>query len=159
MLSLGRVSALAALAAVMVGVTACSPSVSLQPAPDANNPRCADVTVRLPSQLADQDRRWTDAQSTGAWGGAETTIIISCGVTVPGPTTLPCQEFGAVDWIVDDADAPFYRITSFGTDPAVEVYLNSDVVASADVLDVLARIVIDTLPTNGLACVDRPANG
>lgn len=154
----GRLTATAALVAAALTITACTPTVSVDAAPDANNPRCADVTVRLPSQLAGQDRRWTDAQATGAWG-SPTSIIIRCGVPVPGPTTLPCQEFGAVDWIVDDAEAPFYRITSFGTDPAVEVYLNSEVVASADILDVLARIVVDTLPSNGLACIERPSEG
>ncbi len=149
--------ALGTLLCASLALTACSSTVSLTPPPDAANPHCADVTVRLPASLAGQDRRWTDAQSTGAWGNPSV-IIVSCGVTVPGPTTLPCQEFDSVDWIVDDTEAPNYRITSFGTDPALEVYLNSDVVASADVLTAMSRIVVDTLPTNGLSCQDRPTS-
>ncbi|QPE03543.1 DUF3515 domain-containing protein [Microbacterium schleiferi] len=136
-------------------LAACSTTVSLQPAPDANNPHCADVTVRFPQTLDGFDRRWTDAQSTGAWGDdGASDIIVACGVDVPGPTTLPCSTLSGVDWIVDDADAPYYRITSFGTDPAVEVYLDSDTVSSAEVLDTLGNIIVDTLPVNGLECTD-----
>lgn len=148
--------ALGMLLLAALALSACTSTVSLTPPPDAGNPHCADVTVRLPDSLAGQERHWTDAQSTGAWG-SPTSIIVSCGVTVPGPTTLPCQRFNSVDWIVDDAEAPYYRITSFGTDPALEIYLNSDEIASADVLDTMSRIVVDTLPTNGLSCQDRPA--
>ena len=57
--------------------------------------------------------------------------------------------------IVDDTDSPYYRITSFGTDPAVEVYLDSDTVSSAEVLDTLGNIIVDTLPVNGLECTDQ----
>ena len=48
----------------MVALAACSTTVSLQPAPDANNPRCAEVTVRFPQTLDGFERRWTDAQAT-----------------------------------------------------------------------------------------------
>lgn len=138
-------------------LAACSTTVSLQPAPDANDPHCAEVTVRLPQTLDGFARRWTDAQSTGAWGeeGGGSNILVACGVEVPGPTTLPCSTLSGVDWIVDDTDAPYYRITSFGTDPAVEVYLDSETVSSAEVLDALGNIIVDTLPVNGLECIDQ----
>lgn len=154
-----RRGSLVAVVGVMLAMllAACSPTVSLEPAPDANDPHCADVTVRFPQRLDGFDRRWTDAQATGAWGEADTAIIIRCGVPVPGPTTLPCTPAGGVDWIVDDTEAPYYRITSFGTDPAVEVYLNSEVAASAEVLDVLSGIMVGTVPTNGLTCTDSGA--
>ena len=63
----------------MVALAACSTTVSLQPAPDANNPRCAEVTVRFPQTLDGFERRWTDAQATGAWGeqGGGSNIISS----------------------------------------------------------------------------------
>ncbi|WP_434970511.1 DUF3515 family protein [Microbacterium sp. bgisy207] len=141
--------------AILLLLAACSTTVSLQPAPDANNPACADVTVRFPKTLDGFDRRWTDAQSTGAWGSGASDIIVACGVEVPGPTTLPCSTVGGVDWIVDDSDAPYYRITSFGTDPAVEVYLNSETASSAEVLDVLSNIIVQTLPVNGLQCTEQ----
>ncbi|WP_341578808.1 DUF3515 family protein [Microbacterium schleiferi] len=151
------IAVLVVCATSLVTLAACSTTVSLQPAPDANNPHCADVTVRFPQTLDGFDRRWTDAQATGAWGvdGGGSNIIVACGVAVPGPTTLPCSTLSGVDWIVDDADAPYYRITSFGTDPAVEVYLDSETVSSAEVLDVLGNIIVDTLPVNGLQCTDQ----
>lgn len=49
-------------------LTGCSGDVPMIPADDANNPACADVIVRLPSTVDGLDRRYTNAQSTGAWG-------------------------------------------------------------------------------------------
>ena len=47
-----------------------------------------------------------------------------------------------MDWIIDDAEAPRYRVTTYGRTPAVEVYLDNDVVSSAEVLDTLSQIVV-----------------
>ncbi len=141
------------LAAVGIAATACSSTVALEPAPAANDPECAEVTVRLPSELAGEPRRWTDAQATGAWGDPAA-ILLTCGVDQLGPTTLPCQTVGGVDWVIDDSDAPRYRVTSFGRDPAVEVYLDNDVVSSAEVLDSISRLVV-LLPTDGSTCTVR----
>lgn len=125
----------------------------MEPAPGANEAACAEVTVRLPGQLGGQPRRWTDAQATGAWGDPAA-VLLSCGVEPPGPTTLPCQSVDGVDWIIDDADAPRYRVTTFGRTPAVELYLDTQVVSSADVLDKLSNI-IGILPTDGSECTER----
>ena len=137
-----------------VGLAGCTSTVALDPAPDADNPRCADVTVRLPAVVGGQDRRWTDAQATGSWG-SPTAVILTCGVVPPGPSTLPCHTVEGVDWLIDDTDAPHYRVTSFGRTPAVEIYLDNNVVSSADVLDSLSRIV-SLLPTDGATCTSRP---
>ena len=59
-----------------------------------------------------------------------------------------------VDWIIDDADAPRYRVTTFGRMPAVELYLDTEVVSSAEVLDALSGIV-GLLPTDGSVCTER----
>ncbi len=104
-------------------LTGCSTTISVDQPPDANNPKCAEIMVRLPSQLSDQSRVWTDAQSTAAWG-TPTRIIMACGVTPPGPTTLKCVSLGGVDWIVDESAQPNFRITSYGRTPAVQVYLD-----------------------------------
>ncbi|GAA3627171.1 hypothetical protein GCM10022200_06950 [Microbacterium awajiense] len=141
------------LAAVGLAATACSSTVALEPAAGANDPECAEVTVRLPAELAGEPRRWTDAQATGAWGDPAS-ILLTCGVDELGPTTLPCQTVGGVDWVIDDADAPRYRVTSFGRQPAVEVYLDNDIVSSAEVLDSLSRLVV-LLPTDGSTCTVR----
>ena len=137
-------------ATAVAALTGCTSTVSLEPGPDANDAACAEVSVRLPAQLDGQPRRWTDAQATGAWGDPAA-VLLTCGVEPPGPTTLPCKTANGVDWIIDDTDAPNYRVTTFGRTPAVEVYLNNKVVSSADVLDALSSIV-SVLPTDGSEC-------
>ena len=127
----------------------------MTPAAGANDPQCAEVSVRLPGELAGLERRWTDAQATGAWG-SPAAVLLTCGVEPPGPTTLPCQTVGGVDWIIDETEAPSYRVTTFGRTPAVEVYLDTTVASSADVLDRLSTVV-SLLPTDGSTCSDRPA--
>lgn len=133
-------------------LTGCTSTVSLQPAENANAPACADVTVRLPDTVDGQPRRWTDAQATGAWGDPAS-VIITCGVPELGPTTLPCHSVNGVDWVIDESDAPRYRVTTFDRTPAVEVYLDNDVVSSAQVLDRLSQVV-SVLPQNGQVCTE-----
>lgn len=131
--------------------------MSLQPAPEANTPACADVTVRMPDSVDGQPRRFTDAQATGAWGDPAA-VILTCGVPEIGPSTLPCQSVNGVDWVIDEADAPRYRVTSFNRTPAVEIYLDNDVVSSAQVLDRLSQIVT-VLPQNGRECTEAGTAG
>ena len=138
----------------VIVLAGCGTTVALEPAPGANDPHCADVTVRLPATVGGQERRWTDAQATGAWG-TPATVILTCGVEPPGPSTLPCQTVEGVDWIIDDAEAPHYRATTFGRTPAVEVYLDGDIVPPADVLDGLSRIVSLLPADDGVTCTDR----
>jgi hypothetical protein len=136
-----------AVAGLAAGLAGCSTTVSLNPAPDANNPTCAGVMTGLTSlaggTLDGQVRHWTDAQSTAAWG-SPSTIIMSCGVTPPGPTTLKCVSLGGIDWIVDPKHSPRLWITTFGRTPAVQVYLDSSAQAGVDpneVLGTLGRII------------------
>ncbi len=143
---------LVALATALL--SGCSSTVSLEPAPDANDPSCAEITARLPGEVAGQPRRWTNAQATGAWGSPES-VLLTCGLEPPGPTVMPCQTVSGVDWIIDESEAPRYRVTTFGRVPAVEIYLDNDVVSSAAVLDRLSPIVA-VLPSDGATCTDRP---
>lgn len=142
---------------ILVGtvLAGCSATVSVPPAPNANDPLCAEVSVRLPAAVDGQERRWTDAQATGAWG-APTAVILSCGVDVPGPTTLPCQDFDGVDWIIDDEGENRYRLTTFGRTPAVQVYLDNALVASGPVMGDLSKAV-SVLPVDG-ECTPRPGD-
>ena len=71
------------LTAVFVSLAGCAAIVPLEPAPDANNPGCAEVIVRLPERVAEQPQRETNAQATGAWG-SPASILLHCGVSVPG---------------------------------------------------------------------------
>ncbi|MGO4103768.1 DUF3515 domain-containing protein [Leifsonia sp. YAF41] len=147
----------AALAAPVLFVGAlllsgCAAAVPMQPAPDATNAKCADVVVHLPISVADKAELETNAQATGAWGepGASA-ILLHCGVDVPGPTTLPCVSINGVDWIEDDADAPLYRFTTYGREPAVEVVVDSKAVAGSTVLADLTNAV-SVIPATG-ACL------
>mgnify|MGYP003556664411 FL=1 len=150
---LARVS-LAAIVVVAGSLLAgCSSTVSMQPAPDANNPLCADVTVKLPNRIGTLERQYTDAQATGAWGDP-TGVLLSCGVPVPPPTTMPCQTFKGVDWIIDESQLPQYTATTYGRDPAVEVVIDGTAVSGSIALEDLANAV-QSLPKYGLGCTDE----
>ena len=141
------------LLAAGLGLAGCAGTVSLTPADNANDPACAAVSVRLPASVAGQDRRWTDAQSTTAWG-SPASIILTCGLTPPGPSTLPCRSLDGIDWLVDESQAADdrYTFTTFGRDPAVQVYLDYTVAGSADVLGSVSRILAAQLPSTGAVC-------
>ena len=93
-----RLSAVLLVAAAAVTLTGCSSTVSMTPAKGANDPACAAVTVRLPDAVDGQQRRWTDAQATGAWQSDDgrTTVLLTCGLEPPAPSMLPCQTAGGV---------------------------------------------------------------
>ena len=126
--------ALLAGAFALLALTGCSSTVALEPAKDANNPLCAEVTVRLPDAVAGQDRRWTDAQATGAYGDP-TSVFVACGVEVPGPTSeLQCITLEGIDWLVDESQSPNMRMTTYGRDPAVQVFVDTQVVSANEAL-------------------------
>ncbi len=135
-------------------LTACSTTVPMEPAPDAAAEACANLTVRLPDSVAEQPRRWTDAQATGAWG-SPATVLLTCGVPVIAASELACQTVDGVDWLVDDAEAPRYRLTTFGREPAAEIYVDYDVVSGFDAAMSLSA-AIKQLPQVGPTCSDRP---
>ncbi|KFF60360.1 hypothetical protein JF66_04985 [Cryobacterium sp. MLB-32] len=135
-----RSGAAASLLLSALLLTGCAAAVPLEPAADAINPACADVVVHLPASVADQPARETNAQATGAWGDPAA-VLMHCGVTVPGPTTLPCLNVNGIDWIEDDADAPRYRYTTYGRDPAIEIVIDSEKVSGTTALVDLASAV------------------
>lgn len=140
-------------AALIAGLTGCAGTVSMQPAEGANSPDCAAVTVRLPAVVDGQPRQWTDAQATGAWG-SPSSVLLTCGLETPGPSTLQCETVGGVDWLIDNSEAPLYRFTSFGRTPAVEVFLDYDVVSGRDALAAVSPAVA-LLPETGSVCTPR----
>jgi hypothetical protein len=145
-----KISRLATLAttaiALSLALSACSPTVSLEPAADANNPGCADVIVRLPDGVDGQERRTTNAQSTAAWGNP-TTVILRCGIEPVEISTLPCVTASDVDWLVDESAKPSFRFISFGRDPAVEVIVDSENAVGVNVLDSLSPAIQTIEPT------------
>lgn len=146
-MKMSRLAALSAAAiALSLSLSACSPTVSLEPAADANNPGCADVIVRLPDAVDGQERRTTNAQSTAAWGNPAT-VILRCGIEPVEISTLPCVTANGVDWIVDDSAKPSFRFISFGRTPALEIIVDSENAVGVNALDSLAEAVKSIEPT------------
>lgn len=133
MFTRARLIPAAVVVASALTLAGCAAEVPLTAAPDANNPTCAAVTVRLPNSVAGQAQRETNAQATGAWG-TPATVLLHCGVAVPGPTTLPCVEVNGIDWIEDDSAKPLYRYTTFGRSPATEIVVDSRKVSGTSAL-------------------------
>jgi hypothetical protein len=133
---------LAGLLIVAAGLTGCTATVSLERAEDGINPTCADVIVRLPETMGELAVRQTNAQGTGAWG-TPATVTLRCGVEVPGPTTDLCIDASGIDWVTDDTQAPIYKFTTYGRDPAIEVIVNQD--ESADAAIVTGRTALDAV--------------
>src|SRR6478609_10490222 len=129
-----RRSLVAGLVVLAGALAGCSATVTLEPAAHANDPRCADVIVRLPATVDGKERRWTDAQATGAWGDPAA-VLLTCGVDSPGPSTLRCITVGGVDWLVDESESPRFRLTTYGRTPAVELYIDNRLVSPNSVLD------------------------
>lgn len=154
----------ASIASMLVGsllLVGCAAAVPMTPARDATNVACADVIVHLPTTVADQESRETNAQATGAWGDPAA-VLLRCGVTVPAPTTLPCLSINGIDWIEDDSDAPTYRYTTYGRDPAIEIVIDSEVVSGSTALIDVSNAV-GYVPATG-AClgaedVELPTDG
>jgi hypothetical protein len=137
------------LAASLVG---CASTVPLEPAADANNPGCADVIVRLPDSVSDQQRRETNAQATGAWG-SPTSVLLYCGVEVPSASTQRCIQVDGIYWLVDDTDKPSYVLRSYGREPAIDVVVDAEEAGPTPALMDLSRAVSYTR-TNGHECTD-----
>ncbi|WP_445443831.1 DUF3515 family protein [Clavibacter sp. km1a] len=146
-----RAAAVAAAACgIALAVAGCAPTVSLEAAPGATDPLCADVVVHLPAELGTAPLRETDAQGTAAWGDPQSTVILRCGVATPGPTTDACISYDDVDWVEDDSRAPNIRYTTFGRTPAVEVVIDSTQASYTALTDLSG--VVSVIPQTA-ACV------
>lgn len=121
-------------------VSGCASTVSLEAAPDSNNVRCADVSVRLPDSVDGLAKRLTNAQATGAWGNPAS-VLLRCGLPEVLASELPCVTTSDVDWLVDASQAPSYRFITFGRNPATEVIVDSKKVSGATALDAVAEAI------------------
>lgn len=135
-------TALALLAGIALSgaLSACSATVSLEAAADSNNPACAEVSVRLPDQVAELTKRATDAQATGAWGNP-TAVLLRCGLPPVEVSELPCVTANGVDWLVDESAKPSYRFITFGRNPATEVIVDSTKAAGVTALSDLSSAI------------------
>ncbi|TJY68836.1 DUF3515 domain-containing protein [Arthrobacter sp. CAU 1506] len=127
-----RLAALISLG-LLGSLTACSPVVTVDAAPDAANPGCAPMMVILPQYVADFPRRETSSQSTAAWGDPSQ-VILRCGVQVPGPTTDQCVSVNDVDWVLREGENGYWTATTYGRTPATELIFKPDDVAESSVL-------------------------
>ncbi|WP_217183744.1 DUF3515 family protein [Streptomyces sp. AC495_CC817] len=107
--------------ALLAALAGCSTTIHLEPAADADNPACADVSVLLPDAIGELERVWTDAQATGAWG--DPTVVLRCGVPVPAPSTDECTTISGVDWLVLAQEEDRQRLVTYGRDPAIEIII------------------------------------
>ena len=128
-----------ALAAVgLVALGACTPTITVEVAPDATDPLCASIVLALPENLGGAERLRTTSQAPAAWGVQSSAITLRCGVEPPGPTTEACQAIEdasgtSVDWLVVENEGSWV-FTTYGRVPAVEVTV-PDGVATAPVVD------------------------
>lgn len=143
-----RVTALAA--AALLTLSACAPSVTIDEAPDANNPGCAPMMVALPDSLADAKRRTTTAQATAAWGDPAAAVL-RCGVTVPGPTTDRCVTVNGVDWVIKEGEEA-WTFTTYGRTPATEMVLGINKIPSDTALTEISNAVTK-IPASGGRCL------
>ena len=88
--------------------------------------------LALPETIGDHDLRQTDSQSTAVWGDPAAAVL-RCGVQPPGPSTERCVSADGVDWLSVEEDEN-WRLTSYGRDPAVEVVLDVERVASSSAM-------------------------
>ena len=126
--------------ALVGALSACTATISLEAAADSNNPACAEISVRLPDQVAELEKRVTDAQATGAWGNP-TAVILRCGLPPVEVSQLPCVTANGVDWLVDESAKPSYRFITFGRNPATEVIVDSIKVAGVTALSDLSGAI------------------
>jgi hypothetical protein len=125
---------------IVLLLAGCTPIVNLGAAEFSNDPACAEVSVRLPDQLGELEKRQTNAQATGAWGDPAA-VLLRCGLEGVEVSTLPCVTAGEVDWLVDDSDAPNYRFISYARFPAVEVIVDSKNASGITALEGLGQAV------------------
>jgi Protein of unknown function (DUF3515) len=154
-MNISRTALVGLVAIALAGsLSGCTAGVSLEAAPDSNNPACAEISVRLPAAVADQGKRVTDAQATGAWGNP-TSVLLRCGLPAVEVSTLPCVTASGVDWLVDDSKKPSYRFITFARKPATEVIIDSTKVAGVSVLSDLSAAVQSIEATKSCSSVSN----
>jgi len=150
------------LAAAALLLAGCAPVVAMTPAPQATSVGCAGVVVRLPDRIGDLAKRQTDAQGTGAWGDPAA-ITLTCGLSTPQASGIPCQTVDGVDWLLEDrriAGVDRRVFTTFGRAPGTQVVVDPAAVPVGTVLEALAEPVAAATRRTGQECrsiEDAPA--
>ncbi len=142
-----RVLSICFVGLALAGISACTPAVVVEPAPQATSAACADVMLRLPDTIGDFKNRKTSSQATDAWGDP-TSVILRCGMEPPAPTTNPCVHVDGVDWISVEEKDDSWRFVAYGRTPSVEVIVDPKQVSGANVLTAVSGAV-STLEKTG----------
>lgn len=135
-----RRASTALLVTSVLALAGCAGTVPLDPGPEANDPECAAISVRVPDTIGELERRTTNAQATAAWGDPAA-VIYRCGLPEQGPSDLPCFDVDGVDWLLDESDAPRYVFTTYSRTPVTEVIVDITYVAGADAVRALSPAV------------------
>ena len=145
----GLVGGLALLTACGAGTT------TVEAAPHAADPVCAEVMLALPEVIGDHTQRSTDSQATSAWGDPSR-VIVRCGVEPPGPSPEHCVAADGVDWLaLEQEGSATWQLVSYGREPAVEVLLDNDEVPSSTVMLAMAGAVESIEPTRQCSTTDH----
>jgi len=135
-----RTTSGALLIVAALSLSGCAGVVPLEAGPEANDPECAAISVRVPDTIGELDRRRTDAQATVAWGDPAA-VIYRCGLPEQAPSSLPCFDVDGVDWLLDETNSPRYVFTTYGRTPVTEVIVDITYIAGADAVRAISDAV------------------
>lgn len=144
-----------ASAAIVMGATACTAPVVIEPAPYAADPLCASVMLGVPHEVGGLSLKPTSSQATAAYGDAPR-ITVRCGVEEPGPSSERCVAIDTAsatqDWLVTEDDTNWTAV-AFGRSPATEVVIPK-IRADKAVGEILAQFspAASQADANGLTC-------
>ncbi len=140
---------------VLVGASACTAPVVIDPAPYAGDPQCASVMLGIPDVVGGLSLRPTSSQATAAYG-TSAMIVVRCGVEPPGPSSERCVAIdtpsASQDWLVTENDTSWMAV-SFGRSPSTEVVIPK-IRADKAVGEILAQLspAAAQADSNGLMC-------
>jgi hypothetical protein len=143
-------AAVVLVAALALSGCAAGP-VALTAAENAADPRCADISVRLPEVIDELEQRETNAQATSAWGDPAA-ILLRCGLEPVAASPLPCVQVEDVFWLREGEEGTV-TFTTFGREPAVQVVVDREQTTPGLVLFEL-RAVLSYTDATGQECSD-----
>jgi hypothetical protein len=137
-----KIAALAFFFSILVGLSACSSSLNVEPPEGAENQFCVDLGATLPVSLGGALLRDTNPNSSGtkAWG--DPAIVLRCGVALPKSYSAASQllTVNNIDWYPEELQAGV-RFTSMETIELVEVSIPSTYETTAEILTELSSAI------------------
>lgn len=148
------------LAPAALVLSSCAPggAATVEPAPYASDPVCAEVMLALPETIDGHHQRETNSQGTSVWGDPSR-VVARCGVEPPGPSPEHCVTADGVDWLAVEEEGSDWRLVSYGREPAVEVLLDVDEIPSSTVMLALAAAVERVEQTRGCTSTEQEIEG